>query len=141
MEEGFAGDEGGDQFGTPDVAGRAGDGEFVGEAGGHVHGVCHECEGGHLVGEVFAEEEEVCVGRVGGLEVFKGEVGGYPFCADGGVDLCAESGVVRWVWGILDVGTEFVHCEEDRVISIDAVAAAVVFVYTLKGDVGCVILD
>lgn len=141
MEEGFAGDEGGDQFGTPYVAGGAGDGEFVGEAGGHVHGVGHECEGGHLVGELFAEEEEVCVGRVGGLEVFKGDGGGDPFCADGGVDFCAEGGVVRRVWGILSVGTKFVHGEEDGVISVDTVAAAMVFVYTLEGDVGCIILD
>ncbi len=141
VEEGFAVDEGGDEFGAPDVAGGAGDGEFVGEAGGHVHGVGHEGEGGELVGEAFAEEEEVGVGGVGGLEEFEGEVGGDPFRADGGVDFCAEGGVVGWVRGVLRVGTEFVHCEEDGVISVDAVAAAIVFVYTLEGDVGCVILD
>jgi len=106
-----------------------------------VHGVGHESEGGQLVGELFAEEEEICVGGVDGLEEFEGEIGGDPFCADGGIDFCAEGGVVRWVWGVLGIRTEFVHCEEDGVIFIDAVAAAMVLVYPLEGDVGCVILN
>ena len=46
VEEGFPGDEGGDELGAPDVAGGTGDGEFVGVSRGHVHYVGHEKVGG-----------------------------------------------------------------------------------------------
>ena len=141
MEDGFGGYEGGDEFGTPDVAGGAGDGEFVREAGGHVHDVGHESERGHLVGELLAEEEEVWVGRVGGLEVVESYGGWHPFSADGVVNLCAERGLMGSISGRSRIGAKFVHCEEDGVVFVLAVAAAVVFVDPLKRDVGSVVLD
>lgn len=141
VEQGFTGDEGGDEFGAPDVSGSAGDGEFVREAGGHVHGVRHEGERGELVGELFAEEEEVGVGGVGGLEVVEGEVVRDPFGADGGVDFGPQGGGVGGVLGDGGVGAEFVHGEEDGVVFVDGVAPTVVFVDAEEGDVGCVVLD
>ena len=141
VEEGFAGDEGGDEFGAPDVSGGAGDGHFVGEAGGDVHDVGHEGEGGHLVGELFTEEEEVWVGGVGRLEVVERDGGGNPFGSDGGEDFHAESCEVRVILGDRRIGTEFVHCKEDRIVLVETIAAAVVFVDALKGDVGCVVLN
>lgn len=133
VEEWLSGDEGRDEFGAPYVSCAAGDGEFVGVAGGDVHGVCDESEGGHLVRELFAEEEEVCEGGIGGLEVVEGDVCGDPFCADGGVDFCAEGGVVGWIWRRVGrVGTELVHCEEKGVVFVEGVAATVVFVNSLE---------
>lgn len=83
MEVGFSGDKGGDELGAPYISSSARDGEFVWEAGGHVHGVSHESESGHLVGELLPEEEKVWVGGVGRLEVVKGESRRHPFGTDG----------------------------------------------------------
>lgn len=47
-------------------------------------------------------------------------------------------GLVRWHGGCR---AQPVHCIEDGVIFVDAVAAAMVLIDALKGDIGCVILD
>ena len=141
MEIGFAGDEGGEELGAPDVAGGAGDVHLVREAGGHVEGVGHECESGHLVGELFAEEEEIGVGGVGGLEVVEDDGGWNPFGFDGGVDFTAKSAVGGVFRSCGRCRAEFVHGEENRVIFIETVAAAMVFIYALEGDVGRIVLD
>lgn len=64
-----------------------------------------------------------------------------PAGANCGEDLGAEGVVVDWVGWIVGGGPKLVHGEEDGVVFVDAVAAAVVFIDALEGDVGGVVFD
>ncbi len=84
MEQGASGSHGRDKLRTPDRAGTARNGEFVGEARVHVHGVGHEGEGGKLIGELTTEEKEVGERGVGLLKVVEDDSGRDESVLDGG---------------------------------------------------------
>lgn len=103
MEDGLTERHARDEFGAPNSARGAGDGEFLGEARVHVHDVGHERQGGELVGEGAAEEPEV------------GELG------EGGAEVVLEDG--RWDIFLLNCAEGL---EADAVSMIDVLLQSVV---------------
>ena len=122
-----------------------------------MHGVGHKSQRGELVGELAAEEEEVGVGGVGGLEVLEGNGGGDELFLDGGKGfefkglvgeflgfvISLKARIYWWesyISAVLSQSSHLVHGEEHWIILVCAVPSAMIFEYSLERYIRSVVL-